>query len=159
QWQSTYGPTGWQTNLYNPGNATIAPFLGNANYNGRGVWWNGADAVYWVDPSGNPQHQSQDDLSIITNSTNAFGYRTDDHGNSATTAAALTVSGNTATGSGIIETAADVDFFSFTTTGGLVSFSERGAQFGQMLDAKVQVFNAAGQQVAIGDTANLNETF
>ena len=56
-----------------------------------------------------------DPLAIITNSTNRIRYRSDDHGNDAGTASLVTLSTNTETLTGIIESNTDVDVFSFET--------------------------------------------
>ena len=55
-------------------------------------------------------------MAVLANSTNGFGYRSDDHGNTTGTATALTKAGNTWSGAGIVGTNSDVDVFSFTVT-------------------------------------------
>ena len=70
------------------------------------VWYNGLNSL----------GASQDDMAVIASSTNTFGYRPDDHGNTASTATALTNAGNTWSGAGIVGTTADVDMFSFTVS-------------------------------------------
>ena len=70
------------------------------------IWYNGTNSLGVL----------QDDMAILANSTNGFGYRSDDHGNTIGSATALTKVGNTWSGAGIIGTNSDVDVFSFTVT-------------------------------------------
>ena len=66
---------------------------------------------------------TEDDLTIIT-TRNGFGYRMDDHGDNQTTASVLGLNGTgTISAYGIIEKNTDVDYFSFATGTGNVSFS------------------------------------
>lgn len=104
------GETGW------------APIMGVGYYQPLSQWSQGeyADA-----------NQKQDDLAIISGSTNGFGYRTDAAGNNALSAASLGVAGANATNSslvdvfqfGIIETRGDLDWYGFSTGVGAISFS------------------------------------
>jgi Ca2+-binding RTX toxin-like protein len=82
------------------------------NVNKRGIWWltNMESGQQSPDPI-------QDELSIISNSTNGFGYRADDH----TYSSFVTLSpdpadpdGPIGPGTGVIETTADADPFKFT---------------------------------------------
>lgn len=154
-YQSVYNSSGVQVNSYNPGNnlgtAPTAPIMGQSKSAVRGLWWYGTSSakISQFEP------QMQDDMTVLAGSANGFGYRADDFGGSIATATAL--SGSTPK-AGIIERVGDVDYFSFTTAGGQVSINANGAQYGQMLDVKLQVFNSAGQQVALGDTTALNES-
>ncbi|MFM7268739.1 MAG: hypothetical protein ACKOZT_09155, partial [Cyanobium sp.] len=66
-------------------------------------------------------NNKEDDLAIITNSTNGFGYRPDDYGN--TSSAATALSGLSFSQFGIIETNTDADWFSFRTGSGAVNLS------------------------------------
>ncbi|MFO1066725.1 MAG: Calx-beta domain-containing protein [Pirellulales bacterium] len=88
-----------------------------------------------------------DDLAIITG-FNGFGYKTDDHGNDRLTASALTVSGNTLSGSGLITNRTDSDFFSFTTGAGSVTLNVNPAAVGANLDVEATLYDSAGTVVA-----------
>lgn len=84
---------------------------------------------------------TQDDLAVITTRNN-FTYRTDDHVDITTGATPLTGTFNR-TASGIIGTRADVDVFTYTTTGGANSMSVRGV-VGQNIDIMLEVLDSNG---------------
>lgn len=84
---------------------------------------------------------TQDDLSIITGN-NGFGYRADDFGSSTTSA--FDLGGGAFDLSGIIERTNDLDFFSFTTSGGLFSVVADTFERGANLDIGLSLFSAAG---------------
>jgi hypothetical protein len=130
QHQSSYsGTTKTEEYSTNGGNAFVAPLMGICYFTERGLWWNG--------PNSNGWNVIQDDLSIISDNNNAFGYRPDDHGNTMGTSSALTIAGVNASASGVNEQTSDVDVFSFTTTGGTVSFNIFGG-LGTMLDVRAR---------------------
>ena len=88
-----------------------------------------------------------DDLAVITN-YNGFGYKADDHGNTIATATTLTPVGTSLTGSGLITTRTDVDYFRFTTSGGAVTLNFSPAAVGANLDIEAGLYNSAGVLVA-----------
>lgn len=91
---------------------------------------------------------TEDDLAIIT-TNNGFGYRADDHGNSAASATPLTVSATTTiSGSGIIERNTDLDWFSFVTGAGAVSIDVSPFERGPNLDILASLYDAAGTLIA-----------
>jgi hypothetical protein len=122
--------------------------MGNSLSTQRGLWWSGQ----------NPYNQIQDDVVVLANATNGFGYRPDEAGDTTAAAATLAVADTTATASGVITTTADRDYYSFTTTGGAVSFTGAVAQYGAMLDLKLELRDANDNVVAAADTASLGET-
>lgn len=128
---------------YNPGDSARAPVMGSSYFSQRGLWWNGS---------------SQDDLSILSGSNNGFGYRADDHGNSISTASGLSFTGVNFSSAGVIAKSTDADYFSFSTTGGASTFSLSVAQYGAMLDAKLQILSSSGAAIATADTATLGES-
>ena len=67
----------------------------------------------WSKGEYNNANNKEDDLAIISSSTNGAGYRADDYGNSA--ASAMALSGLSFSQFGTIETNADSDWFSFDT--------------------------------------------
>ncbi|MFV0463290.1 MAG: hypothetical protein ACK5MP_08880 [Nostocoides sp.] len=93
-----------------------------------------------------------DDIAILGSMTNGnnFGLRADDHGDTAATATAI--SGTDVLETGTVGTRADVDAFSFTTQGGLVSLDAQplAAPFGN-LDVALTLRNSSGAQVAVAD--------
>ena len=66
---------------------------------------------------------TQNDLNIITRSSNGFGFRTDDFGDSTGSAYELTASNGELSEWGLIERNTDLDFFQFTTDAGSVSLN------------------------------------
>jgi hypothetical protein len=84
---------------------------------------------------------------VITN-YNGFGYKADDHGNDATTATPLNVAGTVISGSGLITTRTDVDYFQFTTSAGPVTLNVNSAPLGADLDIEATLYNSAGTIVA-----------
>jgi hypothetical protein len=121
------------------GEVSWAPIMGVGYYSNL-VQWSKGEYAY--------ASQTQDDLGIIAGSTNGFGYRADAVGNTPAAATALTNSGSTLAGSGIIETRTDLDVFSFTTAGGSVSLTVSGAADGQNIDLSIAILDASGQVIA-----------
>lgn len=148
--QSTYDSSGNKIDEYNHGTALTAPIMGFSYYAQRGLWWSGLSSASYT---------TQSDLSVLASLQNGFGYRDDDHGNSRALADALTIGpdGKSASGYGVIETTADVDYFKFTTTGGLVDLKADVAPFGAMLDLALTLTDANGKVLDFEDTASLGE--
>jgi len=94
----------------------------------------------------------QDDLAIIASPTGGLELRPDDHGD-ATDPTPLNGAGPEV--DGIIGTSTDVDAFSFTTTGGVVSLSVSGQPLGSNLDASLTLIDSAGEEIAVDDPAEL----
>lgn len=89
-------------------------------------------------------NSSQDDLAIIA-ADNNFGYRNDDHSNITLGATPLTGAFNRS-GSGILTDRSDVDVFSFSTAGGVCSFSARGV-VGQNVDLLLEILDSDGNVI------------
>ncbi|MHB8902624.1 MAG: zinc-dependent metalloprotease family protein, partial [Thermoguttaceae bacterium] len=70
--QSTYDASGTKTAEYSTGSGDWAPIMGNSYYNARTTWHNGTSSL------GSTTYQ--DDMALLSSTTNAFGYRADDHG-------------------------------------------------------------------------------
>ena len=151
--QSQWDASGKLVNAYRPGDALKGPIMGGAG-NARALW------AYGTSEAG-PQN-FQDDLAVIAakiaKTTGGTGYRADDHGNTAAAANPLSISGSNVSGSGVIETIGDADFFSFTTTTGNIDLTVSPAADGPMLDAKVVLTNSAGTILKTVDTASLGES-
>jgi hypothetical protein len=134
---------------YNEGNSSWAPIMGVGYYSARTTWHNG--------PTENGPNAFQDDMSILANASNGFGYRADDHGSPPDFATVL--SGNTVNIAGVIEQSGDLDMFRFTTTGGTVNLSVNVAQVGANLDAELRIRTYDGTILAMSDPSNsLNAT-
>ncbi len=97
--------------------------------------------------SGANYNKGPDDLQVITN-YNGFGYKVDDHGNATLTASALTAVGTTVSGSGLISTRTDVDYFNFNTSGSSVTLNVRPAAIGANLDIEASLYDSSGILVA-----------
>ena len=93
----------------------------------------------------------QDDLAIITSSNNGFGYRDDMVSN--TTAGATPLHRNLIrlSASGILETREDSDVYSFSTRGGLCSFTAKGSDDGSNLDIRLEILDAGGKVIGTSD--------
>lgn len=148
QHQSVWGPNGELLDQYNRGDALKAPIMGSS-YRKRGLWWEGTS----LGPT-----TIQNDLTILSNNNNRFGYRVDDHANTADGATPLNILGDNAFGSGVIERTTDVDFFSFDTFAGNVSFTLDVAPYEAMLDGSLALYNLSGELLQSVDTASLGET-
>ncbi|WP_372896177.1 Calx-beta domain-containing protein [Stieleria sp.] len=116
------GATGW------------APIMGIGYYKELTQWSRGEYAY---------ASNTQDDLAIITGN-NGFGYRADDHGNTTSTAAVLSVDQGSVAHSGIIERNDDVDVFTFLTDAGDVSFDVAPFERGPNLDIYAALLDASG---------------
>ena len=151
--QSLYDASRTKVAEYNPGDASKAPIMGIPYASQRAVWWRGSstDAATVI----------QDDLNLLsifgTQRPN-FGYRADDHGSTLDAADPLAVDGNfDLSGHGIIERMSDLDYFSFTTSGGVANIMADVAPFGAMLDLSLSLYDAAGNLLATSATESLGE--
>lgn len=151
QHQSSYNGDGTLSRDHNIGDANTAPIMGTSYYAARGLWWDGTSTSSTT---------IQDDLAVLSGPLDGFGYRADDYGNTPGTANVLTPSGNNYTASGIIEQTSDADYFQITTTSDRnVSFTASPAQYGPMLDLKLELHNAADGTLVSADTASPGESF
>jgi Ca2+-binding RTX toxin-like protein len=145
--QSTFKPDGTIDQQYNPGNLDVAPIMGVSYYSTRGLWFRDK----------NSDNRTQDDLFILSNSTNGFGYRPDDWSNTFLSATQLPRTDNVASVSGVIEKTSDVDAFRFSTAAGPVTFDVAPA-LGGMLDATLTITDVVGNVLAQTNTASLGES-
>jgi uncharacterized delta-60 repeat protein len=143
QHQSEYDASGTKINEYyaGPGDGR-APIMGVSYYVTRGLWWYGTSSVGAT--------VYQDDMAVISNSTNGFGYRADDFPGTT----ALTVTGRDVSRSGIIEKTTDQDRFSFSAAAGEMNLSvEVPAGVGN-LNARLELRDSLGNLLAVSDSAN-----
>ncbi|HEX5105711.1 MAG TPA: choice-of-anchor D domain-containing protein, partial [Pirellulaceae bacterium] len=124
---------------YNSGDSNWAPIMGVGYYSTRTTWNSG--------PTSNSPSQIQDDLAVLANSSNGFGYVADDYGGTTATATDLVTSGGNVNTTGLIGNNSDWDLFKFTTDGGALNLSLNVAQFGANLDSALDLLNAAGQTI------------
>ena len=104
----------------------------------------------------------EDDLAIITNNTNGFGYRNDDYGSSIANASNLVIQNSTTINTtGIIERNTDLDFFRFNlAVGGTVNININPALVGPNLDIEAKLYDSGGTLIATSNpTGALNATF
>ena len=127
-----------------PGNGT-APIMGNSYSATRGLWWQGT--------SSDGPTIIQDDVSVISRAQNSFGYRPDDHGNTAATASLLSGAGSVLAASGVIMTTSDVDYFSFETDAGQVTLQVTVPP-NNNLDARLELRDAGGALIASAAPSN-----
>jgi hypothetical protein len=89
----------------------------------------------------------EDDLAILTSTTNGFGYRTDDKGDTLGTAPALALqsgSSTQVTDGGIIEKNTDLDLMRLTAGAGTISLQVRPAAISPNLYLKAELLDSAG---------------
>ncbi len=152
QHQSLYsGTTKTAEYQSGPGDGT-APIMGNSYSALRSLWWYGQ----------NSQSSStyQNDMAVIAANLNV-GYRTDDYGNSISSATPLTVSGTQVSGSGLIGQMTDLDYFSFVSDPGAISltvsvprpFNNLSARL-ELRDANGNLLASAGPDSTFGATLN-----
>ncbi len=114
----------------------------------------GQNLVQWSKGEYTSANNTQDDLQIIT-TKNGFSYRTDDAGNTIATAKLLTISGNSFSGSGIIERNTDVDFYRFTTVTGALNLTVNPFSRGPNLDILAELYNSTGNLIASSNPTDL----
>lgn len=141
--QSSYDANGVKTAEYNPGDGYWAPIMG-----GGGpvvsTWHNGT--------SSQGSTVFQDDMAILAGTTNGFGFRSDDHGDTIAAPTALSTDGTTWSGAGIVETNSDADAFSFTISSeDTYRISVAVDAFAPNLDVVLDLRHAAGGLIASAD--------
>ncbi len=134
------------------GETSWAPLMGVGYYTNVTTWDKGEYYGTNNGGTGANYNKGPDDLAIIT-SYNGFGYRADDVGNTTASAAPLAVSGTSVSGSGIITTTSDVDYFSFVTGAGQVSLNINPFNPGPNLDIKADLYDASGSLIASSNSA------
>ncbi|HEY8919376.1 MAG TPA: T9SS type A sorting domain-containing protein [Chitinophaga sp.] len=133
---------------YYAGQGNWAPIMGVGYYK---------PIVQWSKGEYNSANNLEDDLAKMTSSTFGVGYRADDYGNSISSAGVLSVgSGGSISSSGIIERTADVDVFSFSTSGGNATINFNPAPRHANLDILARLLNSSGAVVATSDPAGLS---
>ncbi|MBF9239893.1 IPT/TIG domain-containing protein [Hymenobacter sp. BT683] len=134
---------------YYQGQASWAPIMGGGHSAPVTQWSKGEYAA-----ADNPE----DDLLKLT-TLNGFGYRADDHGNTAATATVLVKDARGTVwpeaNQGLISTPADVDFFAYSHGGGRLAVAVSPAPAYPNLDLLLTLRNGAGTVVATADPATL----
>lgn len=132
---------------YYAGQGNWAPIMGVGYYR---------SLVQWSKGEYTNANNQEDDIAIIASATNGFGYRVDDVGSTAATSKALNIdpSGTLLTNEGLIERRADVDVYSFTTTGGMITLDILSNAAYPNLDIIAKVKNPAGITLATSNPDN-----
>jgi hypothetical protein len=133
---------------YGTGSGEIgwAPIMGVGYYQNLTQWHNGPNPYGCTN--------TQDDLSIISGTTNGFGFRADDHANTFAQATTAPFSNNQFQINGIIERPTDQDMFKFSMTQAnrfqlaAIPYSVGAGNAGSDLDVQVTLLN--GSQTVIG---------
>jgi len=145
QHQSQYDSNGVRVAEYYAGNGDgRAPIMGLSYSATRGLWWRGTSTSAGT---------TQDDMSVISRGANGFGYRPDDHGNNVFGATALATVGDQASASGVITQTSDVDYFSFDTAAGQVSFT-LSVPASNNLDGRLELRDAVDTLIASAAPTN-----
>ena len=156
--QSKYSNTCAMISAYNDGVGTgeisWAPIMGVGYYKNMTTWNNGPT------PSGCTI--DQDNLSIITDGTNGFTYRPDDHSdNPAINPTVISIANNAFSKSGIISTTTDKDAFKIVfTQHGILHvdanpYSVGSGNDGADLDIQLKLLNASYQAIGTYNPATL----
>jgi hypothetical protein len=133
---------------YYGGQGNWAPVMGVGYYKPLVQWSKGEYAN---------ANNKEDDMAIMTFSALGVGYRADDHGNTTTAATLLTMdaSGNVSN-KGVIQWTADVDMFSFSTSGGLVNLAFNPNAYYPTLDILATLYDNNGTVITTSDPSDLN---
>ncbi|MFN6943946.1 MAG: Ig-like domain-containing protein [Cytophagaceae bacterium] len=103
---------------------------------------------------------TQNDMAVMSGATFGVGYRTDDHGNTNTSASDIVVASNGSVDAtnniGVIETRNDVDVFRFTTGGGSINLRVSPVARHSNLNVLVRVFNQQNQLVTTINPAGVS---
>jgi hypothetical protein len=132
------------------GNTGWAPIMGVGYYR---------NTVQWSKGEYQSANNHEDDLAIISNATNAFGYVPDETPDVLEGAIPLTFNAGAVQQEGVITKSTDVDFFVFSTTGGTIDIAANGATPSPNLDILLQLLDSSGTILATSNpTSALNAT-
>ncbi len=143
---SLYNSNGTKLAEYDPGNPPEwGPIMGNSLFSGRSTWNNGSSTSATT---------FQSDIDVIASSSNGFGLRNDDHGDSMSSATAAAPTGSQFTRTGIIGSIDDADYFWFDSPAGTVSLTLDVATVGANLDSRLELRGADGSLVQSAAPSN-----
>jgi len=141
------------------GATSWAPIMGVGYYVNVSQWDKGEYFGSNNAGTGANYNKGPDDLAVITG-YNGFSYKTDGAGNSLAGAVPLSVSGTAVSAAGVIERQSDVDYYSFTTGAGSVTFNLAPASLGANLDIKADLYDSTGTLIASSNPVDaLNASF
>lgn len=111
--------------------------------------------VQWSKGEYSNASNTQDDLAIITSSSNGFGYRDDDHGNTRSNATSMTIASPTQVDAeGVLERNTDADVFSFQSQAGQISFTVSPESSYSNIDTQLELYDSSGQLLGSADVEN-----
>ena len=142
--QSLYDANGNMVTEYYGGDGTSAPIMGSGGTE-LSEWWYGTSSDNRFGIS------YQNDAALISSTSNGFGYKPDDAGDSQATARTLRVNGNSVNGSGLIGRPDDVDYWRFTTSGGFVALAANVPAGINNLDLRLELRNTNNTVLAFSD--------
>jgi hypothetical protein len=138
--QCLYSGTTLIAPYYSGSGDGTAPLMGNS-YSARLSRW-------WYGPSEGSPTNIQDDMAIIASAKNGFGYRSSAGNGSAATATPLSVvNGSQVGGAGLIITTGDLNYYSFDSGSGVVSFTVSVPANVNNLAPRVFLLDATGTTV------------
>lgn len=146
--QSRFDDQGREIEEYHSGDSFTqrAPIMGNSYYRQRGVWWSGPTFT---------SSTRQDDLAVLSNRNNGFGYRADDHGDTPATATQFSTT-STQLAQGIISQVTDRDVFRFEAIAGTVTINLNVPRENN-LHAKISLQDSSGRVLAEVDPPGINQ--
>ncbi len=122
-----------------PGDGT-APLMGNSYAARRSLWWYGQSDI--------SSTTYQDDMAVISSPTNGFGYRPEPGDCTPASAAPLVVQNGTQVSyAGLIIHPTDLDYYSFTSGPGVVSFTVSVPTDVSNLAPRIELLDASGSTV------------
>lgn len=104
----------------------------------------GAGITQWSKGEYANANNKEDDVAIISNTTNGFGYIADEAGNTQAAATPLSAPGGAINHFSLITQQADADYFSFATSGGSVTVNANPAAVRPNLDISLQLLSSDG---------------
>ncbi len=116
----------------------------------------GKNLVQWSNGDYSGSTTQEDDLALITQTANGFGYRNDDHGDTRGTATDMSPDSDFHIQSwGIIERRSDLDYFSFDTGTGEISLSINPPVANPSLDLQARLLDSSGNEIAKSNPTDL----
>lgn len=125
-------------------------------YDGQGNWGPIMGTPFyklieqWSKGEYNIASRLEDDLAIISSARWGLGYRDDEAGDTASAAAPLSLQGGVILQTGFISTSTDVDYYVFSTAGGVLSATVSPAPVGANLDTQLRLEDSTGKVLAAG---------
>ncbi|PKV51639.1 putative secreted protein (Por secretion system target) [Aquimarina sp. MAR_2010_214] len=139
---------------------------GEEYYSGHREWssimgWSANNPIgHWSSGEYPNATNTEDDIAIISDNINGFGFRKDDHGNTfdKATAIKVTVSGevNANENFGLISTRNDKDVFSFVVETGNVSLSFNPDPDYPNLNIQARILNKSGEEITLSNPNGLS---